>query len=511
MRQINPRCSNELYTPKLCIPPSGALEACLPTDPLKNNEFSSGWPVMSAAAVGIGLGMSPLPFYTLGVMAGPIMKEFGWGLADVFLAFPIYTLTAFFMAPLVGLLADKFGARRVSLTSIILFGFAMMAQGLHTGDKYVYGALWALVSIFGAGTLPVTFTRAVNNAFDRHRGKALGIALIATGMFGTLAKYYAQEVLTIFDWRTAYFALGLLPILIAFPMALLCMRDLEDTPARDSALTRYKGIILLPAITGFIALAWLNLRFILPQIEANGLRLEYAIVIPFLIITGLPLLAFTFGKIGTEPIVHIKAQTGHSLSGLTLKQSLYEWRLWLICLCLIPISYALGSAIPNLEQILGSRGFSSTDAVALAGLTGLAVLGGRLIGGFLIDQFWAPGVAFVFLSSPAIALYLLAAPEVSADSARVAILMIGFGAGVEYDFLAYLVSKYFGMRSYSAIYGFLYAFFALGAGFGPQIMAQLASSGPGWESVLTNAAVLLVIGSLPLLALGKYRDFSSAR
>ena len=88
--------------------------------------------------------------------------------------------------------------------------------------------------------------------------------------------------------------------------------------------------------------------------------------------------------------------------------------------------------------------------------------------------------------------------------------MIGFGAGVEYDFLAYLVSRYFGMRSYSAIYGFLYAFFALGTGFGPKIMADLAATDYGWEGVLTTAAVWLVIGSLPLLALGKYRDFSNS-
>jgi hypothetical protein len=63
------------------------------------------------------------------------------------------------------------------------------------------------------------------------------------------------------------------------------------------------------------------------------------------------------------------------------------------------------------------------------------------------------------------------------------------------------------MRSYSTIYGFLYAFFALGAGFGPKIMADVATSG-NWSTSLTTAGILLVIGSIPLLALGKYRKFS---
>ncbi len=474
------------------------------------SEFKNGWPVMSASAVGIGLGMSPLPFYTLGPLAGPIMQEFNWSLGDVFLAFPIYTITAFFMAPLIGALADRFGARLISLTSIILFGLAMMAQSLHTGEKWLFVLLWAFISIFGAGTLPITFTRAVNNAFDKHRGKALGIALIATGMFGTLAKYFAQEINSQYGWREAYIALGLLPILIAFPMALLGMRDVNDTPARDSSLSRYKLLILLPAVIGVAALSWIALSFVLPQIAEKGLKIEYAIVFPFIFLTALPVVAYLFGNIKTEPIVRYKLEDNKFQPGLTLKESLKEWRLWLLCVCIVPISYSLGAIIPNLEQVLGAKNFPVSEAVALAGLTGLAVLAGRVIGGILIDKFWAPGVAFVFLASPAIAFYILASPDLSPDYARIAILMIGFGAGVEYDFLAYLVSKYFGMRSYSAIYGFLYAFFALGAGFGPKIMADIATSSIGWDSALTSAGIVLVIGSVPLLLLGKYRDFSSS-
>ena len=88
-----------------------------------------------------------------------------------------------------------------------------------------------------------------------------------------------------------------------------------------------------------------------------------------------------------------------------------------------------------------------------------------------------------------------------------AILMIGFGAGVEYDFMAYLVSKYFGMRRYSAIYGALYGFFAAGAGFGPTIMNNMADA-QGWDRTLIVAAVVLFVATLPLLALGRYRTFA---
>ncbi|MEO1576587.1 MAG: MFS transporter, partial [Pseudomonadota bacterium] len=175
--------------------------------------------------------------------------------------------------------------------------------------------------------------------------------------------------------------------------------------------------------------------------------------------------------------------------------------------------------IPNIERVLTASGMGMQEAVGLATLTGIAVLGGRAIGGYLIDRFWAPAVAFVFLASPAFALWLLAQPDLSANTATIAILMIGFGAGVEYDFMAFIVSKYFGMRSYSAIYGSIYGFFALGAGLGPGIMSNLAEGrglrlmawdtglfkGEDWSFTLTTAGIILFLSTLPLLLLGKYR------
>jgi predicted MFS family arabinose efflux permease len=204
---------------------------------------------------------------------------------------------------------------------------------------------------------------------------------------------------------------------------------------------------------------------------------------------------------------------------MNLADALRDWRFWLLGLCFVPISYAVGAVIPNIERILVAQQFSIADAVGLATLTGLAVLSGRAIGGFLIDRFWAPGVAFVFLASPAFALWLLGQPGLTPTTATIAILMIGFGAGVEYDFMAYIVSKYFGMKSYPAIYGALYAFFAVGAGLGPSIMTDIADgrgihflgadtgllAGHNWEWTLTSAAIILFISTLPILALGKYR------
>ncbi|RMF07463.1 MAG: MFS transporter [Alphaproteobacteria bacterium] len=472
---------------------------------LQVGEFKRGWPVVVSAAIGIGLGLSPLPFYTIDVMVGPLSQEFNWSRGDVYSALAIYTIGAFLMSPVIGLLSERFGARRVALTSILTFGLSMMALSLNTGDRVLYLILWLMLAVGGAGTLPITFTRPINTWFENNRGLALGLALIATGVFGALAKSYAQFMVDWVGWRGAYIALGALPILIALPIALLSLRDVGDTPAPESKLVRHKTPVLSFALAGTAAFVWFAFSFIWPQIETRGLRLEYAMALVFMVFVLAAPLAVMLFDIKKHPPVPRTHGGPVELPGLTLGEALRTWRFCLLAIVFVPISYSLGAIIPSLVPLLAFKGYPVNAAVSLATLTGLAVLGGRLIGGFLIDRFWAPGVAFLFLASPAFALYLLTG-EVSPGVATIAILMIGFGAGVEYDFMAYLCSRYFGMRRYSAIYGALYGFFAVGAGFGPAIMNNRADAN-GWDQTLIEAAVILFIATLPLLALGRYRTF----
>lgn len=486
-------------------------------------EFSRGWPVLSAASIGVGLGLSPLPFYTIGVMLPEILKEFGpmgWTAGDVLTALLVYTIGAFLMSPLIGMLAERFGARRVALISIVTFSVSMMALSLNTGSRTLYAILWAFVAIGGAGTLPITFTRPVANWFQEHRGKALGIALIATGLFGTLAKFFSQHIIEISSWRMAYVAIGLLPLVISLPVSFLTLRDVTDVSSRDAKATSLKIPVLAVSLVGLVALVGIVLAEIFPLIQQQGLRLQYLQAFIFIPIVVLPLLALIIFPIAREPDQAMLAARGKgkSLPGMTLGQALQSWKFWLLAVCFVPISYAVGAVIPNIERIVTTTVFMiepgeqvsqtvRSAAVGLAALTGLAVLAGRLIGGFLIDKFWAPGVAFLFLASPAIALWMLGQPGISQNTATLAILMIGFGAGVEYDFMAYMVSKYFGMKRYSAIYGALYGFFAIGAGFGPKIMTDMADAG-GWSHTLTVAAVVLFVSTVPLLFLGRYAVFS---
>ena len=409
----------------------------------KYAEFRFGWPVVVASAIGIGLGMSPLPFYTLGVFAGPLAQEFGWGINQIMLSMAFFTIAAVIASPAVGHLTDRYGPRRVALSSIVLFSLTMMSFSLQNGSIAMWLTTWSILAFTGAGTLPITWTRAVNSWFTRKRGLALGFSLIGTGLFGIFAKQAAFFLIQLVGWRWAYVGVGALPLLFAWPVAFFLFRDTSD-----------------------------------PKVADKVARME----------------------VHTEkPLVR------HG--GLSLLQAIKDWRFWLLAYAFVPISFAVGGPIPNLETMLGAKGFTPEDAVTLASIIGVAVIFGRVVGGFLLDHFWAPAVAATILSLPALATFMLAQTDISFVYAATAIFILGAAAGVEYDLMAYLVSRYFGLLHYAAIYGALYGFFALGAGFGPAVYGQYFESDGNYDAILLISSVLFVAGAVPLILLGNYRDY----
>jgi MFS family permease len=102
---------------------------------------------------------------------------------------------------------------------------------------------------------------------------------------------------------------------------------------------------------------------------------------------------------------------------------------------------------------------------------------------------------------------MLAQADYSFAYAATAIFILGMAAGVEYDLMAYLVSRYFGLLHYAAIYGALYGFFALGAGIGPAVFGAYYESDGNYDRILLVSSALFVLGAVPLLLLGKYRDY----
>jgi MFS family permease len=401
-------------------------------------ETPQGWLVVVSAMAGVGVGLSPIPFYTIGMFAPELSHAFGWSFAALMGSIAIQSATVIVVSPFAGAAIDRFGARPIALVSLVLFGLCFMSLSLTPGALWVFYAQWVVMSVLGAGTLSGTWTRVVNGWFDRHLGIALGIASTGTGLAGFLLKPYGLWLIGHFGWRVAFAAIGLLPIVI-----------------------------------------------------------------------GVPVVAALFRERGASPQL-IMARAPGGETGVNLISALAMRQFWIMALAFLLISFALTAPTPNLENIMRSLSFGTASIARITGSFGLAVILGRIAGGWLLDRIWAPACAFGFLLLPAAGCWILAQPQVSEMRAIASVVALGLAAGFEFDLLAFLASRYFGRRHYGSIYGCFYAVLATGGGLGPVVFGRVFDLSRTYAHILVVGATCLVAGGAFLLLMGPYPPVSVA-
>jgi len=211
--------------------------------------------------------------------------------------------------------------------------------------------------------------------------------------------------------------------------------------------------------------------------------------------------AFLTSKTKTSSLV--------DLPGISFRQAFFDYRFWVMFFSFMILGAVISGIIANSKNILLDKGYTdslSTGFFTGVGLIGLSVLGGRLLGGWLVDFIWAPLVSFVFMTVPIFGCIILMGDHSVAVNA-IALILVGVAAGVEFDMMAYFTSRYFGMRSYGLLYGLIYAGYGLGAGTSPILFNILRGTDTDYSSVLLYASIGFFIGAVMLLFMGRYRNF----
>ena len=195
-------------------------------------------------------------------------------------------------------------------------------------------------------------------------------------------------------------------------------------------------------------------------------------------------------------------------SGVSLKEALVGYRFWVLAIGILLVAISISGVITNLVPLLTDRGLSVSQAASYAGLIGLSVIGGRVIAGFLMDHLWAPLIAAIFLGMPCLAAVLLTGESLTPLTISLSVLIIGLAAGAELDLMAFLVSRYFGLKNYGGLYGGIYIFFSLGAGLAPALFGLAFDSFGNYQMTLNVVAVTSLMGAALMLTLGRYPKFN---
>jgi MFS family permease len=385
----------------------------------------TGWPVVAASVIGLFFHFGSLLVVTFSLFIKPLSDQFDWTRTQVSLAFTLACLTVLGTMFFVGWLTDRFGARRLVIISMSLFGALFASLSLLTPHLWLLYALFAILGLVGPGTSAVPHASLISRWFTAKRGLALGVMMCGTGTGGIVWPVIGQGMIDRAGWRAPYALLGAAVLLIAVPVLLLFLKE--------------------P-----------------PQPEVSSIQ--------------------------------------NRTSGLGRREAIRSETFWVLMIVFFLVSAIVQACLVHMSPLLTDRGISAQRAAIVLSLLGAANLIGRLGTGWLLDRF--PAILVVTLSFVAMMLGItMLLAGVSGVSACIAAALIGFGYGAETCAAPYLISLYFGLRTFGEIYGYLFITVPLGGALGPALMGVGFDRTGSYQWALSLCLAAMLVASLLILRL----------
>ena len=188
------------------------------------SEFSRHWLLVLVCAVGIGVGVSSLPFYTQGLFIEAWIADFGWTRAQASLGILGSTLALAAVLPFIGSIVDRYGLVTPVMISLLGLSLAYVLLGMFVQSIATFVILAILQAILGSASSPLAYTRAINAVFNKQRGLALGVALSGAGVAATFGPTLISNAIDAFGWRGAYYAMALFTLVVGAVIVLVLSR-----------------------------------------------------------------------------------------------------------------------------------------------------------------------------------------------------------------------------------------------------------------------------------------------
>jgi MFS family permease len=412
-----------------------------------------GWKNVMAAFTGMALSYAMFTVFAFGTFVKPLEEEFGWQRGEMSFALTMTNIAVVIASPTLGFIVDRLGVRRVLIPSTVLMALAVASMIFLTRNIWHFYAMFLLIPIVGAGTLPQSYSRVIIAWFARRRGIALGISLAGFGVGAALVPAFAQYMIEHHGWRMAYLGFAAAILLIALPMAFFLLRE---TPEEMG---------------------------LCPDGDAPDQGVD---------------------KGGTSPPFTLPHP------GLSGREAAGTRSYWLILISFLLVGVGITSILAHLVPMLIGRGVAPGVAALAMSSLGLGLIFGRIFAGYLMDRFFAPYVAALFLLGLVAGIAILALGA-TGIGVFVAAILVGLATGSEISEIAYIVSRYFGPRAFALNYGIMFAAFQVGSAFGPPIMGAWYDRAGNYVGVLWVLTGVVLLGTILITLLGRYPDFKPDR
>ncbi len=393
------------------------------------------WPLILAAA--LGFSVSSIHFYSFGLFMEPLEQEFGWSRSQISGTLMIISTIGVLSGPLVGMMIDRWGSRRVGLPGVIAYTTAFASLALVGPSIWSFWAIFILLGLAISTITATVWSAAVAARFAiRQRGLAIALTFCGASLGMLVAPIFAEHLMSHHGWRVAYVGLSALFAALALPMIVLFFFD--------------------------------------PQ----GVRVDSDDAAEPVVVPG-----------GVE---------------IPLREALRSWRYWTIVLVGLVASVGALALTAHFVPLVTETGISRVIAASAAGTIGLASASGRILEGYLLDRCKGPAIGAVSLMLPTLACLLVLFVPPSASWAVAVALVLGAAVGAEVNILAYLTSRYFGVRHYGVLFGIVYSMVIVGGGLGPLLGGVIYDATKSYDMLAWTVLPMCIACAVLVLMMGPY-------
>ncbi len=374
----------------------------------------------------------------------PIANEFGWSYAQISLSASLRGLEMGLLAPIVGILVDRWGPRKLIFGGAFITGLGLMLLSRINSLGMFYAAFF-LIAIGMSSCSATVFLTAVANWFRRRVSIATGIMTSGFALGGLLVPLVTILIDNL-GWRDSMFGLGLGVWLIALPLSLL---------------VRHK-----PEQYGY-----------LPDGDEHR------------------------NVVGAE----VHTPTNMIEADSTLKQALKSSAFWHISLAFMCQLLVLNAVVVHVMPYLSTIGVSRATSSLVASIISVASIIGRLGFGWFGDRLnrrWAAATGFMLTG---FGLFLFGCAGLGKLWIVLPfIIFFGVGWGCSVTMRVALIRDYFGRKNFGAIHGFAIGVTMVGNMIGPPLAGwafdKWGSYQGGWFALisLSAAAATLVVTISPI-------------
>ena len=393
-----------------------------------------GW-IVAGAAGSIGFANAASAISILTIFVVPMGDEFGWGRTAIAGATTVGAILGAGLAPFIGRLVDRFGARLVLVISgsvIAVACFYLSAMQTLLG----FYVAFTVSRIADQGGVKIGTSVAAGKWFQRYRGRATGLVFLTETVGVIILAPLTQLVILQWGWRPAWATLGVVMLALGvIPCALWVRRQPEDM-----------------------------------GLPIDGRREES-------------------GGSGGPAAVAAAAQPEAST---TLREAAKSPTFWLALLALFLGSNAMSGPGLHLVPYLTERGLNPTAAVSAISVMATSGAVGAVAAGFAADRMAPAWLMVALYLAGMVALLLLVATDTLAETYAVVILMGLVGTGINTLAPLMWVAGY-GRESLGAFHGVGRAAQVMGFAVGPLASGIAYDVTGGYrEAFLAMAGITLV-------------------